>query len=238
MDKAITYENLRNFTYSNDKLIRGNIKGIVLEFTGLGFQDMLSEAGEAERRYAQQGIVYLRPYYNPWSWMNRQTVAFTDTIVDRLMEAYQLPESTPIVASGGSMGGLCALVYTYYAKRTPIACVTNCPVCDLVYHYTERPDTPRTLYSAFGAYDMPLDEALRSASPVHLAEKMPRISYRIFHCNRDEMVNMDAHSCAFLQAMAGHDISLYEVADRGHCDLPEAVREKYDKCILDAFAKV
>ena len=40
MDKIITYENLRKFAYSNDHLIKGDIKGIVIEFYGLGGMTM------------------------------------------------------------------------------------------------------------------------------------------------------------------------------------------------------
>jgi len=32
MKKVITYETLRNFAYSNDRLIMGKIRGIVVEF--------------------------------------------------------------------------------------------------------------------------------------------------------------------------------------------------------------
>ena len=69
-------------------------------------------------------------------------------------------------------------VYTRYAAVTPVACVANCPVCDLPYHYTERPDLPRTLYSAFGDSDSEtLGDAMKKASPYHLALKreMPKM---------------------------------------------------------------
>ena len=32
MKKIITYESFRNFTYSNDTLIQGEIKGVILNF--------------------------------------------------------------------------------------------------------------------------------------------------------------------------------------------------------------
>ena len=149
MEKLITYENLKYFTYSNDKDISCDIKGIAISFGGLGHDFMTTDSNGRSRLTAQNGIIYLLPYDNPWSWMNRQAIDFTDEIIDVLFEHYCLDEQTPIVASGGSMGGLSAIVYSYYSKRTPIACITNCPVCDLVYHYSERDGLPRTLYSAF-----------------------------------------------------------------------------------------
>ncbi len=40
MEKIINYENPRYFTYSNDKLCKGDIKGIVISFFGLGNASM------------------------------------------------------------------------------------------------------------------------------------------------------------------------------------------------------
>lgn len=165
MEKIINYENLRNFAYSNDKCITGGIKGIVLNFIGLnGVAIYNTDPGDA-LEFAENGILYVIPYYNPWCWMNDQTVKYVNEIIDILCKKYALNKTTvKIVSTGRSMGGLCALVYCAYAKITPCACVTNCPVCDLLHHFTERPDLPRTLYSAFGRYEGTLESALQSAS--------------------------------------------------------------------------
>lgn len=40
MKPSITYEALRRFAYSNDHLINGEVKGIVLSFYGLGCVDI------------------------------------------------------------------------------------------------------------------------------------------------------------------------------------------------------
>ncbi|MBR4866756.1 MAG: hypothetical protein IKU11_08705, partial [Clostridia bacterium] len=126
----ICYNDLRMYTYSNDTLIHEKIKGIVIQFTGLGGTSMWKEDPEIAIRMAEEGIVFLFPYINPWAWMNRDAVAYTDAVVDALFEHYALDDETPIISTGGSMGGLCGLVYTRYAKRTPKACAVNCPVCD------------------------------------------------------------------------------------------------------------
>ena len=163
--------------------------------------------------------------------MNDSAVKLTDEIVEVLQEKYRLGENVKIVSSGGSMGGLSALVYTACAKITPVACVANCPVCDLPYHFTERDDLPRTLYSAFFTYEGSMNEALRSASPLHLVDKMPDIPYVLFHCTADLAVNIDKHSGAFVDAMkaAGKNIELVKVEGRGHCDLsPKAWLEHFD----------
>lgn len=237
MEKIIRYETIRNFTYVNGLLIQGKIRGVVVEFFGLGSTKMFPEDPETGIFYARKNVLYVVPYNNPWAWMNRQAVSYTDEILDVLFARYGLPESLPIVSSGGSMGGLSCLVYSRYAKRTPAACVANCPVCDLPFHYTERLDLPRTLYSAFWNYEGDLQTALRSASPLHLVADMPKIPYHLFHCSYDQAVNMERHSVRFVSAMreAGHEITLDVVPDRGHCDLTEEMHARYRQYCLAAL---
>lgn len=235
MEKIITYETLRSFAYSNDHLIQGKVKGIVLNFCGLGNTTIHnSDPGDAFD-YAEKGIVYVVPYNNPWSWMNRRAVRYTDEIVSVLCEHLNLGDDVKIVSTGGSMGGLASLVYCVYAKITPCACVANCPVCDLPFHYTERPDLPRTLYSAFSEYEGSLKDALESCSPMHLVDKMPDIPYTVFHCTGDKSVNFEQHSKRFAEAMEKtHNITLHTVPLRGHCDLSASARVAYFRTILSA----
>ena len=228
MEKIITIENLRSFAYCNHGICKSPIKGIVIYFYGLGGQFLFDEDTDEGKMYGEKGILYLMPYQNPWAWMNRQTVTLTDELLDVLFTALELPETLPIVSTGKSMGGLSALVYTAYAKRTPAACVTNCPVCDLPYHYTERPDLPRTLYSAFCTYEGTLEEALRSASPIHLIGKLPKIPYTIFHCEEDRAVDKGIHSDRLVkQLRQNHRVDYHIVPGRGHCDLTEEMWQKY-----------
>lgn len=236
MEKIITMETLRSFAYCNNHICKQPIRGLVLSFTGLGGAAMFHDDTDEGRFYAENGILYLFPYYNPWSWMNRQTVDFTDELVDILFEAYPLPADLPIVSTGLSMGGLSALVYTRYAKRTPTACVANCPVCDLPFHYGERPDLPRTLYSAFAAYEGTMEEAMRATSPLHLVEEMPtKTVYSIFHCEADTLVSKTKHSDPFVAAMKpGHNVAYYTIPDCGHCALPEEERTRFTNCVLQA----
>ncbi len=237
MEKLINYVSLRSFAYSNDRLCIKPIKGIVLHFPGLGTSDMYFDDTDDGKYFAQLGIIYIIPYYNPWAWMNRQTVAFVDEILDVIFNEYSLDSELPVISSGLSMGGLSALVYTHYAKRTPVACVANCPVCDLPYHFTERADLPRTLYSAFGGYEGSFDKALESASPYHLAEEMPsKTAYYIFHCEKDSAVSIEKHSKKFVEKLSkGHRVKFLTVPDRDHCDLTEEMRLKYNECIISSI---
>lgn len=236
MKNIITYENLRSFAYSNDKLINGKIKGVAIDFFGLGCQAMYnSEDTKLGKYLAENNILFFVPYSNPWGWMNKQEINLTDLIMDVLFEKYGLDENTPIVSTGGSMGGLCSLVYPYYAKRTPIAVVSNCPVCDLVFHFTERVDLPRTIYSAFWDEEGERDEVLARYSPFHLAKNMPKIKYTLFHCDKDGAVNIEKHSEKFVNEMKkyGYDVTYHIVNDRDHCDLGEEATDLYYKAIVD-----
>ena len=234
MDKIITWRNIDSFAYVNKKQITCDIKGIVVSFFGLGstathFNDDTMEGV----MWGKKGILWVSPYNNPWNWMNRQAIDMTDEILDVIFAHYSLPESTPVISIGGSMGGESALVYTRYAKRTPKACVADCPVCDMPFHYNERVDLPRTLYSAFYNEEGSVDEVLRRYSPLHLADEMPDIPYYIFHCNADKAVNIDAHSKKFVEAMKPrHNVTFVEVDGYAHCQLPPDVRAKYNDCIL------
>jgi len=238
MEKIITYETLRSFAYSNDEICREPIRGIVLSFFGLGGMIMHAEDTLEGEFFAEQGILYVVPYNNPWAWMNPQAVAYTDEILDVIIKKYALDDNIPIVSTGGSMGGQSALVYTRYAKRTPVACVANCPVCDVPYHFTERPDLPRTLYSAVFHMQGTLEEGLRAISPLHLVPDMPRVRYRLFHCDQDQAVNLQKHSETFVAAMKaeGFDIELEIVPGRGHCSLPYQVKNRYLQAAVDAIA--
>ena len=239
MEKKITYESLRSYAYSNDKLIDGKIKGIVIDFFGLGCQAMFHHDIDTGKFFAENNVVFLVPYTNPWGWMNRDEVRLADEVIDVIMEHYGLDSSCPIVSTGGSMGGLACIVYTKYAKHTPVGCVANCPVCDLPYHYTERVDLPRTLYSAFYSYDCSMDEALKSCSPLHLAPVLPeKTEYTVFHCDKDSAVNIDMHSEKFVKELSNYrHVDYFVVHDRDHCDLGEEMYQKYKETALGYILK-
>ena len=234
--KVINADNFRSFAYSSENIVSHPIKGVFVFFFGLGSMDIYKEDIGFGKVLASDGILCIVPYYNPWSWMNRQAVDFTDELLDAAFEKYDLSVDTPVVYAGGSMGGLSALVYTTYAKRVPAACVASCPVCDLPYHYTERPDLPRTLYSAFGTYPGTLEDAMKTASPLHLIDKMPESTkYTIFHCSDDHAVNIKKHSERFVEVLSQHhNVAFHIVPDRDHCDLTEEAWDKFYDCVREA----
>ena len=213
-------------------------RGLVVHFMGLNVLWQAQE-GEGPRGLERAGAaaaaaanaVFVVPYLDPWNWMNAAAVAETDRIVALALERAGLPADAPVVSTGGSMGGLCALVWPRYTRHRVVAVAANCPVCDLPHHYTERPDLPRTLRAAF-ALEPDFDAALRSHSPLHLAPELPDVPYAVFHCAEDRAVNKAAHSDRFVAAMRalGRRIEYVEVPGRGHCDLDPDSLARYEAC--------
>lgn len=236
---VINAKNLRSFAYSNDEILEGPARGVILDFYGLDCHDIHNHDTKDGIRYAKEGIVFLHPYTNPWAWMNPDAVAFTDEILDALFDKLSLSSDTPIVSSGGSMGGQQSLIFPLGSRHREgiVMVASNCPVCDMVYHYGERPDLPRTIYSAVFHMAGGFDAALKALSPIHRIEDMPKIPYRIFHCDADKLVNYEIHGHSFTEKMreAGYDISLRTVPGRDHCDLGKEAAEEYFAVRRDAI---
>jgi dipeptidyl aminopeptidase/acylaminoacyl peptidase len=223
------------FTYLNDNCCQKPIRGIVLDFHGLGGgSQMISQDSGLAQWYGENHLLYLIPYDNPWSWMNDTAVKTVDLILDAVQKYYDLSSSVPIIATGGSMGGLGSLIFTRHSRHFIKACAANCPVCDLLYHMTERPDLPRTIFSAFAHYPYSLEEAAAFSSPLHQAESMPHIPYFIVHGEKDQAVNKAEHSDRFVKKMLalGHTIHYEQVPGMEHCALSGMAKERYYQFIL------
>lgn len=232
----ICAETIDSYAFTNRELIEGTPKGIILCFHGLGHTALRNEYTAFEERCAREGVLTVFPYYGPWSWMNMTAVRYVDEIVAVLRGMYGLGADVPVVSSGGSMGGLSALIYMRYAAVTPAACFANCPVCDLPFHATERPDLPRTVYLAFCGYECGLEAALKMHSPLHQAAEMPKVPYYVVHGCADAAVNKAMHSDRFVAAMraAGHRIVYREVPGMTHCNFETCPDERaaYEDAML------
>src|SRR5215475_15248303 len=142
------------------------ITGIMLRFAGLGYTGRKSELDGLELELSSHGVLTVVVYHDPWGWMNRRTQDLVNDVVDAIRARHKLGPEIPLFSTGGSMGGHAALFYAI-KSRTPVrACFAVCPVCDLPYHYTERPDLPRTMHHAFDDYGN-IDALLREHSPLH-----------------------------------------------------------------------
>lgn len=220
------------FAYTNQELLKDSPKGIALSFHGLNGSAMIQEHTSFAYACAEKDVLLVMPYDNPWSWMNDQAVKMVDALITAIQEKYG--KDLPVVSTGGSMGGLSALIYSRYSSHRIVACAANCPVCDLPFHFTERPDLPRTITSAVSHYEGTMEAAIEGLSPLHQVEKLPRIPYIVFHCEKDQAVNKEKHSDRLVHAMrqAQHCITYVPVPDKGHCDLSPEAKAQYEAFIL------
>ena len=209
---------IKEVAWVGEEYVRGKIKGVVLSFHGLG-GGLKDGPSIEELEWGRNGGLVVYPYYGPWAWMNRQARAMVDELVDAIYVAHKLPDRTPLICTGGSMGGQASLLYTRYAKRRVSACLANCPVCDMKYHFHERKDLPPTMRHAFLGYAGSLDRLLAEHSPLHQVAAMPDIPYRIIHGGKDKAVSKPHHSDKMVAAMRKRklDIDYVEVAEMGHC---------------------
>ncbi len=228
----------KEVAWVGDEALVGPIRAVRLSFHGLGMNGTYTP-GDDDRRYGASGILTVFPYYGPWSWMNREARAMVDEVVDAVYAEYALPDATPLLLTGGSMGGGSALLYARYARHTPAGVYANCPVCDYTYHFTERPDLPRTFYHAYGHYAGDWQAILQEHSPLHQAAAMPDVPYFILHGDADTSVNKAAHSDRLVPALRarGLQVTYREVPGMGHGGpIPEDVMTEVDGFIL-GFAK-
>jgi len=141
-----------------------------------------------------------------------------DEIVDSVYTTYRLKQSVPLVCTGGSMGGGSSLLYTRYARRPVAACYALYPMCDAVYHFSERPDLPRTFHQAFLGYKGSLRSLLIEHSPLWQVAHLPRIPYLIVQGDKDTAVSKQHHADRMVAAMRKRklDVDYVEVPDMGH----------------------
>jgi dipeptidyl aminopeptidase/acylaminoacyl peptidase len=220
---------IKQVAWVGSHYVRKPIRGVILTFHGLGSGALKEQPTTEELAWAEAGGLVVFPYYGPWSWMNRAARRFTDELVDAVYKHYKLPERTPLISTGGSMGGHAALLYARYSKRPVKACLALYPVCDLKYHFTERPDLPRTILYAFRGYPEDRESLFAEHSPLAQVDSMPKIPYLIVHGDKDAAVSKSRHSDRMVAAMRRKKLKVdyVEVPGMGHGGpMPIQVLEK------------
>lgn len=221
-------EEMKQLAWIGDKLVPGPIRGVVVTFHGLNVTGMKEEAWPEDIQMAEAGYLSVFPYYGPWCWMSRQTRHFIDELVESVYREYKIPATVPLVMIGDSMGGLSSLLYTRYARKAVTRCCAIYPVCDLVYHFTERVDVPRTVRMAYWDYPEPFEEVLIEHSPLHQVEHMPRIPYLFLHGELDQKVNIQKHSDRMVAEMKkrSHNVVYHAIPGYGHGGpMPEEMKQ-------------
>ena len=209
----------------------------MLEFFGLGGTKMYDTDPADAKEYAEQGIIFVVPYYNPWCWMNAQAVDYVDEIVGTLTDNYGLGKNAKVVSTGGSMGGIGALNFTKNSRHNVVGCMAACPCYDILGEYNSfaaNPSFPRTYVSAVYTYDMPLADALKSITPCENIEAMPKVPYYIV-CNENDECFDDDGMKKFAKDMedAGHTVTFKFLPDTKHGEFTDEERVSYQSFIID-----
>ncbi len=211
---------LREVAWLGDEDLEGPVRGILLRFHGLGMTAAKESNDETEKELAAAGYLVVFPYAGPWNWANRMARRLTNDIVASIFREWDLPEGTPVAALGGSMGGQCALIHARYAEKPVAGVALKQPVCDMKFHYTERPDLPRSMRNAF--YDYPeypdMETILTEQSPLAQADRLPDIPYFFVHGANDVRVNRARHSDVMASALRdrGRQVTYVSLEDLPH----------------------
>jgi dipeptidyl aminopeptidase/acylaminoacyl peptidase len=219
---------IKDVCWTSEDYTTQPIHGVVLSFHGLGGGWGKNSPWPDEYEFTQAGGLIVHPYYGPWSWMNAKARAMIDDLVDAVYAKWQFPASLPLIATGGSMGGQGALLYTRYARRKIAACYANCPAADLRFHFTERPDLPASIRYAAG-YPDDLEAYFRSDSPLEQVANLPDIPYLLVQGGKDTAVNKQRHADVMVAAMRqrGLKVDYLEIPLMGHCSpLPAAALKR------------
>ena len=230
------------YANTNEAFLTLPLRGIVLEFPGLGggsclggCMEMHSYDSEWAQDFGKHGILHAYLFPGPWSWGNTGAVRIADAVVDAILEKYAI-QSLPIGVCGGSMGGLGALIYAADTCHTLCAVAAACPCTDAPFSFDCRADIPRTFISAVACYDLPLDQALRRISPIHRISDMPHVSYYV--CSDGEDVLFPVHLCdTYVQKLrdAGHTVDYDAQPGLGHGDFFPEIRQKLHDTLKSAI---
>lgn len=233
---TVTKDNYHFFTYTNESLLTSAPKGVCIEFHGLNLTGPYAEPEERAKRFADQGIILVKPMTNPWSWMNPQAFSITETIMDILEEKYPQVKGN-LALAGGSMGGYEALMYSVYTKRNLLSCTVNCPLCDCEQFRIDDPWRAKTIMCAHYE-EGDFDKSLHDHSPINNIDKMPEIKYTVFQCTEDSIIKKEVQADRFVEAAKGKlDIAYYLSAGSEHCELTTDMWDKHDSIIFDSFTR-
>jgi dipeptidyl aminopeptidase/acylaminoacyl peptidase len=228
--QLFTAEEIRQMAWVGDRFVAGKPRAVIVSFHGLRMNQMKAGPLFEEAEWGAAGGLVVFPYYGPWSWMNRSSRRFVNRLIPSVYEAFGLSREAPLLITGASMGGQGALLYTRYSPYPITACAAFFPVCDVPFHFTERPDLPATYRYAFRDDGDDLDALLEEHSPLHQVEQMPDIPYLIIHGDADQAVRKDRHSDPFVAQMRrlGRKIDYLEIPGMGHgTNIPYEAYRRY-----------
>ncbi len=124
----ITFENVREYAYTNADMVKKPVRGVYLNFHGAGYGDVRNEDSPFAKALAEAGVVEIFPYGTQDSWMKKGPAEEVEFLVDVIRRKYGIPDSVPVAFGGCSMGGFAALTFGLFSKIKPACVLANCPV--------------------------------------------------------------------------------------------------------------
>jgi len=232
--KYINKETINLYANTNEDYLVTPVKGIVIEFPGLGggsclggLMDMESYSYAEGRPYAEKGIILAYLFPGPWSWGNKGTVRIADAVIDAIKDKYNLGDNTPVAVCGGSMGGTGALVFAADTEHQLSMVAAACPCVDVLDRLYCHESFPRTYVSAVACYDMELEDALKLISPMHRIKDLQNTNY--FICSdADDEIFPEGQCDLYVEKLKEAEINVEYHKQPGmkHGDFCPEIREK------------
>ena len=213
----ITKDNLSDYAFLNTDTLKLPLRGICVCFHGYTDDTMFSESNALAKALGEKGIAWVFPYYSVWGWLGRNALMFCEQVIDAVYDKLNAPEDIPFISSGGSMGGLTALMYCVLGKRRPIRCAAECPVTDVYKIFNDNPSMRRAILSAHIEKENNLEDILKEYSPVYRVSDMPDIPYYLLFGGSDNYFT-ENHYPPFFEKMKGHKVTLRIEEGMGHCE--------------------
>ena len=117
----INEDNLMDYAFINTDALIPPVKAVCVDFHGYTDGTMFSKSEGKAKVLGEQGIAWVFPYYSVWAWMSEASQAFNEQVLDAVYRKLGIPDTVPLIITGGSMGGLTALCYQVYGKRKAAA---------------------------------------------------------------------------------------------------------------------
>ncbi len=242
--KYINRDNFEFYCNTNGHLLKGSPRGIAVEFPGLGggsclggTMDMVPYGGDYAERLANAGILLVYMFSGPWNWMNKGAARFTDLVLDAIREKYGLPEDVPVVATGGSMGGLAGLMYPALSRLNITACAVTCPCVNPANALFADRVIPRSFLSTLAVFDKPFEESLKMISPAENVSSLPDIPYLVL-CDGDD----ELFPCCELESFAetlrenGREVEFIIMNGCRHGEFKPDARERFTGFVIEKLS--
>lgn len=237
--KFINKDTLHFYINSNEPFLTTPVKGVVLEFPGLGGSSCLGgciDMGvydtDFSRDFGKNGILLAYLFPGPWSWANKGAVRMANAVVSAIKDKYDLPDDAPLAVCGGSMGGLGALIYSLRSAHNITCVAAACPGVNVMTSYNCKELVPRSYFSAAAVYDMPIEDALKDFSPWEHVEEMKNIPYFICSDVDDELFPVaECDEYVEMLRKRGLSVEYYRQEHCGHGAFTPEVRQGLHKFI-------